>query len=138
MKKTRLFSGFIVLAILGAPRFSVALDLNIPSSADVSRVQKEPLSTEVPSARYLELKQPKFEGDIPEGAENVRLTLRSVTIDGSTIYDQEKLALFYKDILGQETTLDQIYKIAHDMTQTYRKDGYVLSQAILPPQDVTD
>ena len=70
----------------------------------------------------------------PPGAEKVKLVIRSVQVIGSTIYSAEELKAIYADLLGHETTLQTVYDIARRITAKYGSDGFVLSRAIVPPQ----
>ena len=70
----------------------------------------------------------------PPGAEKVKLVIRSVRVVGSTIYSADELKSLYADLLGRETTLQTVYDIARRITAKYGSDGYVLSRAVVPPQ----
>jgi hemolysin activation/secretion protein len=72
----------------------------------------------------------------PAGAEGVFLIVRRVEIIGSTIYRPEQLAPLYQDILGQRVSLKAVYDLAARITAKYGGDGYVLSRAIVPPQQL--
>jgi hemolysin activation/secretion protein len=73
----------------------------------------------------------------PEGAEKVKLLLRGVRVEGSTVYSFEDLAALYHDFVGHEVTLAQVYEIAQRITARYGNDGYVISRAIVPPQQLS-
>lgn len=75
---------------------------------------------------------------VPPGAENINLTLRSVTFDGVSVYSQSTLERLYADKLGQVITLADVYGIANDVVLKYRNDGYVLAQVVIPPQTIDD
>lgn len=70
----------------------------------------------------------------PPGADKVKLVIRRVQVVGSTIYSADELKALYVDLLGRETTLQTVYDIARRITAKYGADGYVLSRAIVPPQ----
>jgi len=73
----------------------------------------------------------------PEGAEKIRLRIRAIRIDGSTVYSQDELRLLYQDLIGPEVSLSAVYDLAQRITTKYGIDGYVLSRAIVPPQNLT-
>jgi hemolysin activation/secretion protein len=73
----------------------------------------------------------------PEGAEKIRLHIRDIRIEGSTVYSQEEFRLLYQDLIGPEVTLSAVYDLAQRITTKYGIDGYVLSRAIVPPQNFT-
>jgi hemolysin activation/secretion protein len=72
----------------------------------------------------------------PKGAEKVMLRLRGVHIVGSTVYSAKELAPLYDDLLGEDVPLTAVYDLAQRITAKYGSDGYVLSRAIVPPQQL--
>jgi hemolysin activation/secretion protein len=72
----------------------------------------------------------------PEGADNVTFTLRKVSITGNTVYNAGELRDIYTRQLGEDITLADLYGIAADITRKYRNAGYVLTQALVPPQSI--
>ena len=82
---------------------------------------------------------PKGERSLPlDQAEQIRMVLSGVTVDGSTVYADKDLAPLYEAYLGREVSLSNVLGIANAITAKYRNDGYILSRAILPPQRITD
>jgi hemolysin activation/secretion protein len=73
----------------------------------------------------------------PEGAEKIRLKIRDIRIEGATVYSRDELKLLYQDLIGREVALSEIYDLAQRITTKYGIDGYVLSRAIVPPQNLT-
>ena len=73
----------------------------------------------------------------PQGAEKLMVIVRGVRITGSTVYSAEDLEPLYRDIIGREVPVTAIYDIAQRITAKYGGDGYVLSRAIVPPQELT-
>lgn len=72
----------------------------------------------------------------PQGAENVFLLVRGVEITGSTVYGAKQLAPLYADLVGRRVSLAAVYALAQKITAKYGNDGYVLSRAIVPPQQL--
>ena len=72
----------------------------------------------------------------PKGAEKVIVRVRSVHIVGSTVYSAKDLAPLYEDLLGDDVPLTAIYDLAQRITAKYGNDGYVLSRAVVPPQQL--
>ena len=73
----------------------------------------------------------------PEGADKLMVTVRGFRITGSTIYSEADLELLYRDIVGREVPVTAIYDLAQRITAKYGGDGYVLSRAIVPPQELS-
>jgi hemolysin activation/secretion protein len=70
----------------------------------------------------------------PAGAARISIFVRDICIRGGTIYRKEDLAPLYADMVGREVPVQAIYDLAQRITARYGKDGYVLSRAIVPPQ----
>jgi hemolysin activation/secretion protein len=72
----------------------------------------------------------------PKGAEKILVRVRSVHIVGATVYSVDEFAPLYADLLGEDVPLTAIYDLAQRITAKYGNDGYVLSRAIVPPQQL--
>jgi len=72
----------------------------------------------------------------PEGAEDIALVIRRVEISGSTVYARSDLEPLYRDLIGRRVPLQAIYELAQRITARYGNDGYVLSRAIVPVQEL--
>ncbi|MDQ8039445.1 MAG: POTRA domain-containing protein, partial [Rickettsiella sp.] len=67
----------------------------------------------------------------------IRFVLRSVHITGSTVYSEESLRIFYQPYLNKKIGYQELEKIASDITLKYIKDGYLLSHAHIPTQNLS-
>ena len=72
----------------------------------------------------------------PAGAEHTYVRVRSVRVTGATVYRPEDFAPLYADLVGHKVTLQAIYDLAQQVTTKYGNDGYVISRAIVPPQQL--
>lgn len=66
----------------------------------------------------------------------MRFELTGIVLDGMTVYDESDLAPLWQDLLATEVSLADIYDVAARITAKYRNDGYILSRAIVPPQEI--
>lgn len=73
-------------------------------------------------------------GDDCNGGRSDCFVLTGLTIDGVSAYPLRDLAPLYADALAREISPDELVRIAQAITDKYRKDGYFLSRAIVPPQ----
>lgn len=64
------------------------------------------------------------------------VTLLGVTIDGAQAFSAAELAGAYEDFLAQRVGLQELALIASRITKRYLDEGYFLSQAIVPPQEL--
>ncbi|MFZ2065305.1 MAG: POTRA domain-containing protein, partial [Xanthobacteraceae bacterium] len=73
----------------------------------------------------------------PAGADKVFVLVEGVEVTGSTVYDKKQLAELYAGMVGQRVPLAAVYALAQKITSKYGNDGYVLSRAIVPPQQLS-
>ena len=79
---------------------------------------------------------PRFAEQVPAGAEALRFTLDAVVITGYSRLPTAGLQTLWSDRVGQRITLAQAFGIAASVSAYYRQAGYLLSQAIVPAQDL--
>lgn len=127
-----------LLAMLIAPGIASA---QVPSTADPSRIDQRLSSPELdsgpaPVAPSFDAPAPRT--TIPDGADNIRFTASSVTVDGNTVYSEAELSPLYADKIGKEVTLTEMINVADKVTAKYRNEGYILTRAVVPEQKLTD
>lgn len=99
--------------------------------------------------QFKEPPQPKatMELLVPEGggaaavpeAEEIKVTLTGVVVEGSTVFRPEQLAPLYQPLLDRrDITLADIYRLSDAVTVMYRDEGFVLSRAVVPAQRITE
>jgi hemolysin activation/secretion protein len=71
----------------------------------------------------------------PAGAESLMLSVSRIIVTGATVYGEEDFAPLYADLIGHEVPLAAIYDLARRITTKYGAAGYVLSRAVVPPQN---
>jgi hemolysin activation/secretion protein len=72
----------------------------------------------------------------PASAGKVRLRLKKVTVEGSTVYSAADLVPLYKDLIGREISASEVYDLANKIAAKYGKDGYLVARVAVVPQDV--
>lgn len=110
----------------------------LPGAADIDRVNP---TKEIPDLRPLEIptmpEQPTVSiAPAPDQAKSIKLVLKAVRIEGSTVYPDGTFKDLYQSDLGHQITLDKAWEIAAAVTQRYRADGYFLSRAYVPAQEI--
>lgn len=79
---------------------------------------------------------------LPEGAgtqvelSEQTFTLAGVLIEGVSVYANLEFLPLYQSYLGREITVATLREIAEAITRRYHADGYFLSNALLPAQDI--
>jgi len=75
---------------------------------------------------------------VPENSENLNFTFRELIVTGSTVYSNAELASAAGGKAGAVATVADIFKWAAQLTAKYRNDGYILSQVVVPAQEIDD
>ncbi|MGE8383758.1 MAG: ShlB/FhaC/HecB family hemolysin secretion/activation protein [Pseudomonas putida] len=69
---------------------------------------------------------------------DTRMVLHKVRFEGGTVFPLSDLREHYQPLIGHHVTLGELQQYTERLTQRYRQEGYLLSYAYLPPQDVAD
>lgn len=96
-----------------------------------------PEPRQAPSNVPLQLDRDRQPEEAPPNAAQLRLRLNAITLEGNRALVTETLEPLWRDRLGQEVTLADVFEIASRITARYRTDGYVLSQALVPRQEIS-
>jgi hemolysin activation/secretion protein len=124
--------GFYVTALSLASANVVAQV--VPRSVEPSQIERRLEAPERRPSGSVEITRP--EAPAPAPAAEVRFVLAGVQIEGATVYPPEAFVDLYEGMLAQEITIDDVAKLAAAISARYRADGYVLSYAVVPPQDL--
>jgi hemolysin activation/secretion protein len=120
-----------------------ALAVELPSTAAPGQVEKR-VPKEIEPSERIELSLPspvesqKISEELRARLEKNKFELKSVVIEGATVYGRAALDFAYKNQIGQSISLLDARAIANRITTFYRNHGYILSQAVVPAQDVTE
>lgn len=130
----KLLVSALVLTLLSG----TAMAQTVPGSADAARVE-ERIQQALPKNRA---EAPlKVEGaapfTAPAGAEKMLFTLKTVEIEGQTVYAQSEIEKLYGSKVGSKISLADVYALASQLTAKYRNDGYILTQVVVPPQTIS-
>jgi hemolysin activation/secretion protein len=112
----------------------------IPRSADPAHIEKQITPNTITMPGRVEIVLPPPKAEIPQKANTsaATFTLHKVVIDGVNIYRPDDLVSAYAGMLGKDISLTDAQTIAARITERYHNDGYVLSQAVVPPQEIEE
>lgn len=68
----------------------------------------------------------------------LKVHLKAIHIENPVVYTCEELLEPFQCFIGKTVTLGEIQDIATQITTRYQKEGYILTQVIIPPQHVHD
>lgn len=117
---------------------SVAFAQAVPSSVDPGRVrsdiERRTLPQVAPDSEITASPMAKA----PAGADQVKFVLADLNVIGAHDVSKADIQSIYQNDLGKTITLQRVYDIANQITLTYRDRGYILSRAVVPPQEIED
>jgi hemolysin activation/secretion protein len=125
----------VFIAALASTLLPIAASAQVPRGGDLPGRERERFVTPPPP-----LAQPGGPVVVlpstapPTGAEKIKVNVRDICIKGATVYTKDQLAPLYADLVGHDVPVQAIYDLAKRITAKYGDDGYVLSRAIVPPQ----
>ncbi|MCQ4325824.1 hypothetical protein CXK94_19175 [Stutzerimonas stutzeri] len=64
------------------------------------------------------------------------IDLRNVQIEGGSVYPFEEIAGLFEPLIGRKVALRELLAVTEDITRRYQTDGYALSYAYVPAQNL--
>jgi hemolysin activation/secretion protein len=125
------FSGLMGASVLGADNNFIppgAQPSQLEHRFDIPLAPKSSAGTIIPPS--------SGSSEPPPGAENITFTLKQIIFDGMKSFDTVNLLSLYQDYIGTTISVAKLYDIAQAITVKYTSTGYILSQAIVPPQEI--
>ena len=112
----------------------------IPGSADAAKIIKEDhsLSAAPQSAPPSDTTSTPLKSAVPAGTDTVFFVLKDITIEGSTIYDQRELKPIYQHDMGKKIPVSKLYTYVDAINNRYHHDGYELTTAVIPSQEISN
>ncbi|SCB54091.1 Hemolysin activation/secretion protein [Bradyrhizobium shewense] len=96
-----------------------------------NQTERESLSR--PSVQLPSVRQPNTGGDT-----KLQFVLRGIDVSGAHTVSQDRIATIYLPYLGKQVSQADLAAIAGAISDLYRAEGFHLSRAIVPPQDIAD
>ena len=96
-----------------------------------NQTERESLSR--PPVRLPTVDQPNTGGDTKP-----QFVLRGINVSGARAISPDRIAAVYQPYVGRKVSQADLAAIAGAISDLYRADGFHLSRAIVPPQDIAD
>lgn len=134
----KLFRAFAALSLLFAALPAMA-QVQVPGAADPGQTEQRLPKPDFGgvSSPSIEIPEVRVE-NAPAGAENVHFVLKGIVLEGVTAYPKSELESVFADQIGKRISLTDVYGIAQSITRKYRRDGYIITQAVIPEQTIDD
>lgn len=126
---------------MGIALASTASAQVLPGPADASRIRPEERKIQPPTRLERDV-VPQIKpraSEAPAGAEDIKFKFRGLVIEGASGTPSLKaIEAKYHAKEGQYMSLAYAWDIADEITRYYRDEGYFLSRAYVPAQDVSE
>jgi hemolysin activation/secretion protein len=132
-----IYSFLFIFCIVQTP---VALAQNVPDlpgAADTGRLLnqlEQPSRSQ--SATIIEAEQLDVDGQIPDA--DTGFVLNEIQLQGITIFEADYFDQLITEYIGRTVDLNILNHLSNRMTKIYHKEGYFLSRAVIPQQEVTN
>lgn len=122
----------------GASAHAQSIDV-IPGSADAARIEENRRQmTTPPDDIEANVTRRRAVAQIPPGAEQLRFTLQSLSINGMTAYPEADVRHLYAPYIGTEISVATLFEIMAALQNKYMDDGYALTKVVIPNQNIDD
>lgn len=108
----------------------------IPGAVDPGQIQRRLAPEQRRASPSSPILPEVTQASAPEQTGEIRFELRGVVVEGASAYREADFAPLYEKLLNRTVSLADVYRLADAITMRYRSDGYVLSRAIVPAQQV--
>ncbi len=79
---------------------------------------------------------PQVQQRAPAGAELVRFGVLRIEVQGASALPQDQLRALIAPLEGREVSLAELITLANRLTATYRNEGFILAQVVVPQQRI--
>ena len=127
---------FLLLALVcGTTTYvaSVAAQVRVPDAGRIQEQLRAPEPPRTPAQPQIRIEPPR--GDAK--AVTAPFYVASFRVRGATVFPEAQLAALLGEPM-RAMTLAEVQALAERITDHYRKHGYIVARAIIPPQDVRD
>jgi len=128
----------VSIVFIASLQGTVGLAQTIPPNASPSRIEDRFKAPSVSKSQPDIAISPQDTILPSEADSKIRFTLKGVVVSGSTVFKPGDLSSAYQSLVGKEISLADLYHVRDEITAKYRRSGYLLSRAIIPPQKIAD
>ncbi|MEO8301606.1 MAG: ShlB/FhaC/HecB family hemolysin secretion/activation protein [Rhizomicrobium sp.] len=125
-----------VCASLGIAGAAAQIPQRLPGSVEPGRDRPPPAIPEQPKFDF-RIETPS-RSSVPRAIDEIRFRLSALQINGAVTLSASSFSSLYQKLIGQDVSLSDILDVATAIENEYRRAGYILVRAFVPPQRVAD
>ena len=108
----------------------------LPGAVEPGR-DRPPLSVPAPPNFDFRIETPS-RSSVPRAVDEIRFRLDDIQVNGAVIFSPDRFRPFYQSLIGKDVSLSDILDVANAIEAEYRRSGYLLVRAFVPPQRVAN
>ena len=136
LNKKCLLDAFLSLALSSYSVTSVWAAPNLPDSANLPRVDTQPAFPNTSNPVIEKKEELSYPAALPESA-GVKVKVSHFKFTGNKNISNNQLLLLLNDYKDQSLGIKELNRMTVLITDYYRQQGFMLAQAYLPEQDIT-
>jgi len=109
--------------------------VTVPAGAEIGR-STEPTNASISALSETSAAADSTDIQVKADDTGTSFVLKGIVVSDSTVFSADEMEAVYADYLGTKIDVGVVFKIATELTAFYRKNGYILGQVIVPPQEV--
>ncbi len=115
----------------GAGKQYDSTDLTLPED---QQKEKQKLDAEGDDTEKVEIDAP--EPPQAQKLQSAKFLVNDVSVTGVSVFEDEEIEAIVSEFEGQNLTLEDLGGLVDQINQLYRSQGYLTTQAYIPPQDI--
>ncbi len=140
MKRSALIIAVLIISVLFVSHSAFAQTPRVPKAAQAGEVEKrlkaeEPDIKEKKAPPVIVVEVPAEEMSVPEGK---KIAVTGFEFEGNTVVDTESLQKAVSKHKNKDLSMAELQEAAKDVEKKYKKKGFFLARAYLPPQEVNN
>ncbi len=123
-------------ALAGANLAFAQIPGGLPSTVEPGR-DRPPLSTPAQPNFDFRIETPNRSA-VPRAVDEIRFHLEDIQVKGAVTFSADHFRPLYQSLIGNDVSLSDILDAAAAIEAEYRRNGYLLVRAFVPPQRVAN
>jgi hemolysin activation/secretion protein len=107
-----------------------------PPGVQPGAVERQFQPTPQPRATPLPIQLPAVQQRAPAEADALRFGVKRIELEGATALPADTVRALLAPLEGRDITLAELVTAANRLTATYRNEGYILAQVVVPQQRI--
>lgn len=124
---------FTITALIASP---ILAQVTLPGAAEPGRNDELVVRTPLVPLAEPDAAAATQDTEILAADTGATFVLNQIVISGSTVFSDSEFHAIYDAYIGTKIDAGVVFQIAAKATALYRREGYILSQVIVPPQEV--